>query len=93
MTTDVGDVDLGMPRDRIGTFEPVTVPKHLRRLEGVRGNVISLYVKGMTTGDIQAHLAEIYRTEFSRETISKITDADRGRHADLKNRPLDALTR
>ena len=75
VTTDVGDVELAVPRDRNGTFDPQTVPKHQRRLDGLSGNVISLYAKGMTTGDIQAHLFEIYGTEISRETISKITDA------------------
>ena len=75
ITTEVGEVEVLMPRDRAGTFEPVTIPKHQRRLDGLTGNVISLYAKGMTTGDIQAHLAEIYDTEISRETISKITDA------------------
>jgi transposase-like protein len=75
VTTDVGDVDLRVPRDRNGTFDPQTVPKHQRRLDGLTGNVISLYAKGMTTGDIQAHLFEIYDTDISRETISKITDA------------------
>lgn len=67
--TDVGPVQLRMPRDRQGTFDPVMVPKHVRRLEGLGGNVISLYAKGLTTGEIQAHLAEIYDTEVSRETI------------------------
>jgi putative transposase len=52
VTTDVGDVELAVPRDRNGTFEPQTVPKHRRRLDGLTGNVISLYAKGMTTGDI-----------------------------------------
>ena len=47
--TEVGEVDLRVPRDRAGTFEPVTVPKHQRRLEGLSGNVISLYAKGLTT--------------------------------------------
>lgn len=61
--TDVGPVELRMPRDRQGTFDPVTVPKHVRRLEGLGGNVISLYAKGLTTGEIQAHLAEIYDTQ------------------------------
>jgi transposase-like protein len=56
VTTDVGPVEVQMPRDRLGTFEPVTVPKHARRLDGLSGNVISLYAKGMTTGDIQTHL-------------------------------------
>ncbi len=49
--TEVGEVDLRVPRDRAGTFEPVTVPKHQRRLEGLSGNVISLYAKGLTTGE------------------------------------------
>ena len=75
ITTEIGQVEVQMPRDRLGTFEPATVPKHVRRLDGLSGNVISLYAKGMTTGDIQQHLAEIYDTEISRETISKITDA------------------
>jgi putative transposase len=72
--TEIGEVDLRVPRDRQGTFEPVTVPKYQRRLDGLSGNVISLYAKGLTTGDIQQHLLEIYGTEVSRETISKITD-------------------
>jgi putative transposase len=66
---------LAVPRDRSGMFEPVTVPKHGRRLDGLTANVISLYAKGMTTGDIQAHRLEIYGTEISRETSSKITDS------------------
>jgi transposase-like protein len=67
VTTEIGDVELRVPRDRNATFEPVTVPKHQRRLDGLSGNVISLYAKGMTTGDIQAHLAEIYDTTISRD--------------------------
>ena len=57
VTTDVGPVELQMPRDRQGTFDPVTVPKHVRRLEGLGASVLSLYAKGLTTGEIQAHLA------------------------------------
>jgi transposase-like protein len=91
VSTEVGDVDLRVPRDRNGTFEPVTVPKHQRRLDGLTGNVISLYAKGLTTGDIQAHLAEIYDTEISRETISKITDAVVEDMLAWQNRPLDRL--
>jgi len=78
VTTDVGRVEVRMPRDRDGTFEPATVPKHQRRLDGLSGNVISLYAKGMTTGDIQAHLLEIYGTEISRDTISEIRSDRRG---------------
>ncbi len=56
VSTDVGPVELRMPRDRQGTFEPVTIPKHVRRLEGLGANVLSLYAKGLTTGEIQTHL-------------------------------------
>src|SRR5438093_3317366 len=89
VTTDVGDVALRVPRDRNGSFEPQTVPKHQRRLDGLSGNVISLYAKGMTTGDIQAHLLEIYGTEISRETISKITDQIVEDMTVWQHRPLD----
>lgn len=91
VTTEIGDVELDMPRDRLGTFQPATVPKHVRRLDGLSGNVISLYAKGLTTGDIQAHLAEIYGTEISRETISKITDAIVEEMTVWQHRPLEAL--
>src|SRR5439155_7913779 len=88
---EIGDVSLRVPRDRNGTFDPQTVPKHQRRLDGLSGNVISLYAKGLTTGDIQGHLREIYGTEISRETISKITDAIVEDMVAWQNRPLDAL--
>jgi len=91
VSTDVGPVELRMPRDRQGTFEPVTVPKHARRLEGLGANVISLYAKGLTTGEIQAHLHEIYGTEVSRETISKITDAVLPDLVAWQTRPLDRV--
>jgi transposase-like protein len=91
LTTEIGEVDLAVPRDRNGTFEPQTVPKHQRRLDGLAGNVISLYAKGMTTGDIQAHLAEVYDTTISRETISKITDTVLADMVAWQNRPLDGL--
>jgi putative transposase len=91
VTTDVGPVEVQMPRDRLGTFDPVTIPKHVRRLDGLTGNVISLYAKGMTTGDIQTHLAEIYGTEISRETISKITDTIVEEMLAWQNRPLDPV--
>ena len=91
MTTEIGEVEVADAEGPAGTFEPATVPKHQRRLDGLTGNVISLYAKGMTTGDIQAHLAEIYGTEISRETISKITDAIVEDMVAWQNRPLDPL--
>jgi transposase-like protein len=91
VTTEIGEIDLEVPRDRNGTFDPATVPKHQRRLEGLSGNVISLYAKGMTTGDIQAHLEEIYGATVSRETISKITDEILGDMVAWQNRPLEPV--
>jgi transposase-like protein len=91
ITTEIGPVQVDMPRDRNGTFEPVTVPKYTRRLDGLAGNVISLYAKGLTTGDIQNHLLEMYGTEVSRDTISRITDAVLGDMQAWQNRPLDAV--
>src|SRR5215216_815698 len=91
VTTEVGKVELRVPRDRNASFAPVTVRKGQRRLDGLTGNVISLYAKGMTTGDIQAHLAEIYGTEISRDTISRITDAVVEDLIAWQNRPLDRI--
>jgi putative transposase len=91
VTTEIGQVAIEVPRDRNGTFEPVLVPKGSRRLDGLDANVISLYAKGMTTGDIQAYLAEIYGTEISRDTISRITDAIVGEMNAWQNRPLDRV--
>ena len=91
VTTEIGKVTLEVPRDRAGTFEPQTVPKGVRRLDGLNANVISLYAKGMTTGDIQAHLCEIYGTDISRDTISRITDAVLDDMVAWQNRPLDRV--
>jgi putative transposase len=91
VTTEIGDITLAVPRDRLSTFDPVTVPKHVRRLDGMNANVLSLYAKGLTVGEIQAHLAEIYGTEISRETISKITDAVIEDMVAWQNRPLDPI--
>ena len=87
--TEIGEVDVRVPRDRNATFAPVTVPKHQRRLEGLGAAVLSLYARNMSTGDIQSHLFEIYGTEISRETISKITDQIVPEMVAWQNRPLD----
>jgi transposase-like protein len=75
VTTEIGDVSIRVPRDRAGTFEPVLVPNGARRLDGLSAQVISLYARGLTTGEIQGHLEEIYGTSISKDTISRITDA------------------
>lgn len=73
--TDAGDVDLDVPRDRNGTFEPQLVPKHARRIEGFNELVCGLLAKGMSVRDIQDHLFTVYGVETSPELISKISDA------------------
>ncbi len=73
--TEVGPVPLDVPRDRDASFEPRLVKKRQRRLHGGADEmVISLPAKGLTTGEVQAHLAEVYGTEVSKDTISRITD-------------------
>ena len=72
--TEVGPVEIEVPRDRDGSFEPTIVAKRQRRLSGVDELVISLSAKGLTTGEVQAHLAEVYGADVSRQTISTITD-------------------
>jgi transposase-like protein len=89
--TEVGPVDIDVPRDRDSSFEPATVKKRQRRLNGVDSMVISLTAKGLTTGEVQAHLAETYGTDVSRETISKITDRVLDDLAEWANRPLDRV--
>ena len=89
--TEVGPVDLAVPRDRAGSFTPQIVPKHARRVRGFDEAVVSLYAKGLTTGEIQAHLAEIYDVEVSRDLISRVTDKVAGELAAWQTRPLDRV--
>ncbi|WP_394346823.1 transposase [Streptomyces dangxiongensis] len=91
--TDVGPVGIAVPRDREGSFEPRIVKKRQKRLSGVDEMVISLAAKGLTTGEVQAHLAEVYGAEVSRQTISTITDKVLDGMAEWQNRPLDAVFR
>ena len=89
--TDVGPVDLEVPRDRDGSFEPQLVKKRQRRLSGVDEMVISLTAKGLTTGEVAAHMAEVYGADVSRDTISRITDRVIGEMSEWQNRPLDRV--
>ncbi|MEV4250860.1 IS256 family transposase [Streptosporangium canum] len=91
--TDVGPVEITVPRDRDASFEPKIVRKRQRqrRLSGVDEMVISLSAKGLTTGEISAHLAEVYGAEVSKQTISTITDKVLEGMAEWQNRPLDAV--
>src|SRR5579862_4597243 len=89
--TEIGPIELEVPRDRAGTFEPVIVPKRRRRLNGVDALVCSLSAKGLTHGEICAHLAEIYGAQVSKETISRITDRVLEGMSEWQNRPLDPV--
>ncbi len=89
--TDVGPVEIVVPRDRDGSFEPKIVKKRQKRLTGVDEMVISLAAKGLTTGEVQAHLAEVYGADVSRQTISTITDKVLEGMAEWQSRPLDAV--
>jgi transposase-like protein len=89
--TDTGPVDVRVPRDRNGTFEPQLVAKHQRRLEGFDNKVLSLYARGMSVRDIQTHLRELYGTEVAPELISRVTDAVLDEMRTWQARPLEAL--
>ena len=89
--TDVGPVEIEVPRDREGSFEPQIVKKRQRRLVGVDELVISLAAKGLTTGEIAAHLADVYGAEVSKDTISRITEAVVEELAIWQSRPLDRV--
>ena len=91
LTENTGSVEIEVPRDRAGTFEPQIVRKRQRRLNGVDEIVLSLYAKGLTTGEISAHFAEIYGASVSKETISRITDKIIEEMQDWQVRPLDEI--
>ncbi|WP_416900838.1 IS256 family transposase [Micromonospora echinospora] len=91
LTDASGPVEINVPRDRAGTFEPRIVRKRQRRLSGVDEVVLSLYAKGLTTGEISAHFAEIYGASVSKETISRITDKVIEEMVDWSHRPLDEI--
>jgi len=91
LTESTGQVGIEVPRDRDGTFEPQIVKKRQRRLSGVDEIVLSLYARGLTTGEISAHFAEIYGASVSRETISRITDRVIEEMQSWQARPLDEV--
>ncbi len=72
--TELGDVDIAIPRDRNGEYEPQIIKKHQRRFEGFDDQIISMYGRGMTTRDIQGHIKDIYGVDVSPDLISNVTD-------------------
>ena len=90
--TGVGPVGLAVPRDRAGSFEPLLVPKRAGRIAGgLDGMIISLYAHGMSVRDILHHLEQVYGTQLSHETVSRITDAVLEEVRAWQSRPLDPV--
>jgi putative transposase len=88
---DFGAVEIEVPRDRNGSFEPRILPKHERRFQGFDDKILSMYARGMSTRDIQAHLEEIYGVEVSPALISEVTDAVVEEVRAWQHRPLDPI--
>ena len=91
MQRDFGAVEIEVPRDRNGTFEPKIIPKHERRFTGFDEKILSMYARGMSTRDIQSHLEEMYGVEVSPALISQVTDAVLDEVRVWQNRPLDPI--
>jgi putative transposase len=89
--TDNGRLTLSIPRDRQSRFEPQLIAKYQRRFPGFDDKIISLYARGMSTREIQAHLRELYGTEISPELVSAVTDAVLDEVSQWQNRPLEAV--
>lgn len=89
--SDSGEFPLIIPRDRKGEFEPIVVKKHESRLGELEDKIISMYAKGMTTRDIQAHIEEIYGAQISPVLVSQITDKVQGLAIEWQNRPLESV--
>jgi transposase-like protein len=91
LLTEVGGIDLEVPRDRAGSFEPRIVRKGQTRLDGFNDRIIALYARGMSTRDIRAHLREMYDVDVSPDLISRVTDAVVEELAEWQARPLDRV--
>jgi putative transposase len=86
-----GEMELAIPRDRNGEFEPVLVPKHQRRLAGLDEKILVLYARGLSTRDISAQLAELYGVNISPALISEVTDSVNDEVKAWQVRPLDEV--
>src|SRR3954467_8928769 len=91
LKTELGEVDIEVPRDREGSFEPQLVKKRQSRFTGFDNKILGMYARGMTVRDIQGHLEEVYGVEVSPDLISKVTSAVVEDVAAWHNRPLDAV--
>ncbi|HAA25516.1 MAG TPA: IS256 family transposase [Ruminiclostridium sp.] len=89
--SELGPVEIDIPRDRKGKFEPKIVPKYKRDVSGIEEKVISLYARGMSTRDIHEQIKELYGVEISAEMVSKITERLLPEIREWQNRPLEAV--
>jgi putative transposase len=89
--TEIGPVQIEVPRDRDASFDPVIVRKRQRRLDGIDEIVLSLTARGLTTGEVAAHFDEVYEAKVSKDTISRITDKVLDEMTEWAQRPLDAV--
>jgi putative transposase len=89
--TEQGEMELSIPRDRQGRFEPILIPKHERRLAGLDEKILSLYARGLSVRDISAQLEELYGATISPSLISEVTDAVSEEVKAWQSRPLDEL--
>lgn len=89
--TEIGPVEIEVPRDTESTFEPQIVRKRQRRLTGVDEIVLSLTARGLTTGEIAAHFQEVYGAKISKDTVSRITEKVTGEMMEWLNRPLERV--
>ncbi|MGK9370178.1 IS256 family transposase [Melioribacter sp. Ez-97] len=91
LRNDNGEIDIAVPRDRNGTFDPIIVKKYERTLGAIEDKIISMYAKGMTTRDIQSHLQELYGLDISASLISQITDKIIDLAKEWHNRPVESI--
>lgn len=89
VTSSVGEIDLDIPRDRKGKFEPQVVKKHQTDISSIEDQILSMYAKGMTTRDISDHLRSVYGVDTSAEMISHMTDRILPMAKEWQNRPLE----
>jgi putative transposase len=87
--TELGPVQIDIPRDRKGDFEPKIVPKHQRSVNGIEDKILGLYATGMTTRDISEQIKELYGVDISAETVSNITNRILPLVSEWQNRPLE----
>src|SRR5205809_1391628 len=89
--TEDGEIDIAVPRDRAGSFEPLLIAKGQTRFDGFDDRIISLYARGLSVREIQGHLRELYSTEVSPDLISRVTDAVLDEVREWQNRPLEPV--